>query len=101
MRQFLMVALVALAALLGTTIPAFADPNLPNIPAHRHFVKTTTSDLVQVGPRLCDNPSLQNAFNQFHVNVHRTTAASQGPAAPGLHNGFGAELEAHPCSFTP
>jgi hypothetical protein len=56
--------------------------------------------LAEVGPRVCDNPSLQQAFNQFHVNVHNA-ALGQGPAAPGLHNGFGADLEVHGCSFVP
>ena len=55
----------------------------------------------EVGPRVCDNPSLQQAFNQFHVNVHRVEPGAIGPAAPGLHNARGAELVVRGCSFVP
>ena len=104
-RQALLVALAGGAALLGTALPTLADPNLPNVAAHRHFVQTPDGKLVQVGPRLCDDPSLQHAFNQFHFNVHHSEnprgvpVPSLGPqgGAPGLHNGFGAELIARPC----
>lgn len=51
--------------------------------------------MVQVGPVVCDNPNLQNAFNQFHNNLH--ISAGQGPAAPGLHNGSGGEIVATGC----
>ena len=47
-------------------------------------------DFIAVGPDLCDNagdPGTQQAFNQFHNNLHIATASSIGPAAPGLHNG--------------
>jgi hypothetical protein len=74
-----------------------ADPNLPNIPRHRHFVKTPTGAFVEVGPRVCDDPALQKAFNQFHNNVHAPSGSAIGPAAPGLHNFTGAELSASGC----
>jgi hypothetical protein len=57
--------------------------------------------LAEIGPDLCGNPDLQNAFNEFHNNLHIATATSIGPAAPGLHNAQGAELVARPCSFVP
>jgi hypothetical protein len=103
MRRVFVPALAAGVLLLATAAPGLADPNLPDIGAHRHFVRTATGELVEVGPRLCDNPRLQRAFNQFHSNVHLAVAGSPGPsqAAPGLHNGFGAELESRPCSFSP
>ncbi|MDQ3810084.1 MAG: hypothetical protein M3336_07330 [Chloroflexota bacterium] len=85
------------ALLLGTALTSSADPNLPNIRPHRHFVRTASGALVEVGPRVCDNPELQHAFNEFHVNVHLVTAGAIGPVAPGLHNGMGAELQAGPC----
>ena len=59
---------------------------------------------IAVGPDLCDNagdPGTQQAFNQFHNNLHIATASSIGPAAPGLHNGHGGELVARGCSFVP
>ncbi|MDP9357799.1 MAG: hypothetical protein M3R02_21425 [Chloroflexota bacterium] len=45
--------------------------------------------MVEVGPRVCDNPALQHAFNQFHFNVHA--------GAAGLNNGHGAEITATSC----
>jgi hypothetical protein len=96
-RKLLSPALAAGAVLLATAVPGFADPNLPNISPHRHFVTAPTGEVVEVGPRLCDDPSLQEAFNQFHVNVHRVAPGSQGPAAPGLHNFQGAELVVTGC----
>ncbi len=99
MRKLLGPAIVACAALLGTTLPSLADPNLPNIRPHRHFIELADDTLVEVGPRVCDNPALQTAFNQFHSNVHHAVPDSPGPveSAPGLHNGFGAELVAGSC----
>ena len=94
MRQVLIVALAASAALLGTVLPTLADPDVPDIRPHRHFILGPNGTFVEVGPRLCDNPSLQQAFNQFHVNVHRVTEGAQGPVAPGLHNHIGADLVA-------
>ena len=92
----LVVSLAIVFTLLGAaTVPALADPDLPNIPAHRHFIQLTDGTLVEVGPRLCDNPNLQEAFNQFHFNVHRPEGA------PGLHNHSGPEITARPCSFVP
>lgn len=98
MRKLLIATLVAAAA-FGLTAIAGADPSLPNIPAHRHYVQTSQG-LVQVGPRVCDNPGLQKAFNQYHSNVHHAVPNSPGPeqSAPGLHNSRGAEIAAGPCS---
>ena len=74
-----------------------ADPNLGNIPAHRHYVRTADGSMVEVGPRVCGNPQLQKAFNQFHNNVHVVSGSGIGPAAPGLHNFQGADLKASGC----
>jgi hypothetical protein len=84
---------------------AQADPNLPNVFPHRHFVQTPTGNLVEVGPRVCGNPSMQHAFNQFHFNIHTSATApgvgyaSLGPqhGAPGLHNHQGSDLTIQPC----
>ena len=75
-----------------------ADPNLPNVPPHRHWING-----VQVGPDICDNPGdpgIQQAFNEFHNNLHIATPSSIGPAAPGLHNGQGGEIAPTKCSVT-
>ena len=103
MRKLFIPALAAATMILGTALPGLADPNLPNIRPHRHFIQTPNGQLIEVGPRVCDNPSLQEAFNQFHSNVHHAVPGSPGPdeSAPGLHNGFGAELIARGCSFVP
>ena len=85
-------AFVSIVALvLVTAGTSLADPDLTNVPPHRHWIGTS-SGLVQVGPRVCDNSNLQNAFNQFHNNIHVATGASIGPAAPGLHNFTGGEI---------
>jgi hypothetical protein len=96
---------VLLAVLVAGATVAVADPNVPNIPAHRHFVQTPAGKLVQVGPRLCDDPSLQQAFNQFHINIHSSSTSPTTPVdtlgpqhgAPGLHNTNGAELTIRLC----
>jgi hypothetical protein len=94
-------AAAVVAAIVFTVSNGNADPNLLTVPAHRHWIQTPTGEYVEVGPNVCDNPNLQRAFNQFHNNVHRVTGSGIGPAAPGLHNGFGAELSASLCDVTP
>lgn len=103
MLKILASAFMSAAVLLSTAGIAIADPGLPNISPHRHFVVTATGDLREVGPRVCDNSALQDAFNQFHSNVHHHVAGSPGPteSAPGLHNSLGADLTARPCAFQP
>jgi hypothetical protein len=105
MRRIVVVMALAGAlagALIGTAGIAIADPNLSNVAPHRHFIETENG-LVEVGPRLCDNPELQSAFNQFHANTHTHdgVVGEIGPVAPGLHNGQGAELTFRGCAFTP
>jgi hypothetical protein len=92
----LLIASAAVLALGATR--GHADPNLPNVPPHRHWINGQ-----QVGPDICDNlgdPATQHAFNEFHNNLHVATGFSIGPAAPGLHNGHGGEIAATPCSVT-
>ena len=86
----------AVAAILVAVSTTQADPNLGNIPPHRHYVQTSNG-LVEVGPRVCGNPQLQKAFNQFHNNIHVASGSAIGPVAPGLHNFNGAELKASGC----
>ncbi|MFL5796421.1 MAG: hypothetical protein ACJ77A_00620 [Actinomycetota bacterium] len=95
MRRLLVV--LAVVGVFGWTGTALADPNLTNVPPHRHYILSPTGQFVQVGPRVCDDPSLQAAFNQFHNNLHVVTSSGIGPAAPGLHNLKGAEIFAGPC----
>jgi hypothetical protein len=98
MKARMAVGIVAgIAGIMIAVATSRADPNLTNVPRHRHYVRTAEGSLVEVGPRLCDNPKLQNAFNQFHNNIHVASGSSIGPAAPGLHNFTGAELLAGGC----
>jgi hypothetical protein len=101
--------LTALAAALFAVLmfagPTLADPPgmLFSPPNHRHFVQTSDG-LVPVGPQICGNPQLQQAFNEFHYNIHHSVVPGVGPVsslgpqngAPGLHNGVGGEIIAIP-----
>ena len=90
---------IAVAALAA---PGLADPpdSLISPPNHRHFIVSPDGDLVPVGPQICLDPSLQQAFNAFHYNVHHSEVPGIGDiltlgpqdGAPGLHNGHGAEV---------
>ena len=81
MRQlFVLFTLTAVFGVLMAAGVAIADPGLRrNVPAHRHFVKQPNGNMAQVGPRLCDDPNLQDAFNQFHANVHSHTLRDRDP----------------------
>jgi len=112
MKKRLYAGLVGIPVLLVAAIgflagPGSADPNLVDVPAHRHW-QGDPENGVEIGPRLCDNPNLQKAFNQFHFNIHHSfippAAGGEGQydtngpqdGAPGLINGHGGEIE-----FTP
>jgi|GraSoiStandDraft_4_1057263.scaffolds.fasta_scaffold473296_1 hypothetical protein len=98
MRKLLIAAVSAgllAAALLVIPTIGSADPK-PPVGAHRHFIQNANGTLVPVGPDLCDNPTdpaIQQAFYNFHWNVHK--------GAAGLANGQGAEIVSRPCAFTP
>lgn len=89
-------------ALFATVGVALADPPdmLINPPLHRHFLVKPDGTRVPVGPQLCTHPELQQAFNQFHYNIHHSEVPGIGDiptlgpqdGAPGLHNGSGAEV---------
>ncbi len=105
MRNRLLFGVVLLAAVIGISAGVgLADPNLSNVAPHRHFINGQPA-----GPDLCDNydfvnnvatnAGIQQAFNEFHNNNHRATnpGGTNGPVAPGLHNGKGGELTFGPC----
>ena len=98
MKARFAVGLVIIAVVVGiTAATGLADPNLGQVPAHRHFLKQPDGTLVPFGPQVCghlDNPGVVAAFAQFHNNLHMATPSSIGPAAPGLHDGQGGELVA-------
>ena len=108
----LSVVVVGSLALLALAGPGFADPNVPDIQPHQHFVVSAKGEWVPIGPQVCpagSSPQLQNAFNQFHVNIHHsenppgTPIKTNGPqgGAPGLHNLIGADMQGRPCGFVP
>ena len=112
MRKRLYAGLVGIPVLVLMVIgvlagPGAADPNLPNVPTHRHWLGDPFNGGHQIGPNVCDNPNVQKAFNQFHFNIHHSLIPvpaggpppdgripSNGPqdGAPGLHNFQGGEL---------
>ena len=76
-RRFFAAALVAvLGALVGTITTAQAG----GVPNHNRFLTTPgNGSVVQVGPRVCDNPEvLHGAFHNFHDNVHTGAPTSVG-----------------------
>ena len=99
--RLLTVALAITGVLVLGLQSGLADRNLPDIGKHRHYVVTESGEQVEIGPDLCGNPKLQQAFNQFHANVHHHVGIPgvNGPdqAAPGLHNGQGSEIIAGSC----
>jgi hypothetical protein len=110
MRKFVLLATltVAFAGLLVFAGTGLADPPgmlYDPVPPHRHFVMAANGELKAVGPQICDNPDLQQAFNQFHHNVHHSFIPGVGvihtlgpqDGAPGLINGKGAEITARGC----
>jgi len=84
---------------------SLADPGLTDVGRHQHYLLTPNGDLVPVGPDFCANPDLQDAFNQFHYNVHHSATSPTSPTetlgpqhgAPGLHDGEAADLAVRGC----
>src|SRR5215204_5672760 len=97
------------AASVIALVPAgasLADPpdTLIDAPNHRHFLVTPKGDLVPIGPDVCNDPDLQQAFNEFHFNIHHSALPGIGAidtlgpqeGAPGLHDDLGADLTVAP-----
>lgn len=87
---------------LVPTGASLADPpdTLLTIPRHQHVLVTPNGDRVPIGPDFCDNPDLQQAFNEFHYNIHHNSGpATLGPqtGAPGLHDDIAADMDAEAC----
>ncbi len=106
-KRFKFALRLAAASVIGL-VPAgasLADPGLSDVRAHQHYLQTPNGDRVPIGPNLCANPDLQEAFNQFHYNVHHsatsptTSVETLGPqhGAPGLHDGQGGDLAITGC----
>jgi hypothetical protein len=66
MRRFVILMVLALVAAALLMLPASAQAPPP---PHEH-VLMTPSGPVDVGPPRCGNEQLQDAFLNFHFNVH-------------------------------
>ena len=61
----------AFSAVVFTALPhADAGGPAPFVPGHRHYLNNADGSKIQFGPRVCDDPSLQTAFNNFHARIH-------------------------------
>ena len=99
MQTFRSLAAASVLALVPAGA-ALADPGLIDARRHQHMLVTPNADQVRIGPDFCANPDLQEAFNQFHYNIHHNSGpATLGPqgGAPGLHDGEGADMTALGC----
>lgn len=89
----LFLAVVGTSAVLLAGVPAASagQGQAPPIGPHRHFI-VTPEGTVPVGPQVCEHPSLQSAFNQFHAAVH------VGPANSAFdHSHNPVDIQAAPC----
>jgi hypothetical protein len=111
-KILLLIAVAGSFVLLALAGPGLADPSVPFIRPHQHFVVTENGTWIPIGPQVCpegSSPQLQRAFNQFHVNIHHSENPptvpidTNGPqdGAPGLHNGIGTDMQGRPCGFVP
>lgn len=80
----LVICVAVLAALVAATGTPVDDQSAQSITPHRHFFQTP-SGLVEVGPRVCDDPAAQKAFSKFHERVHASAPLAKG-AARGDHD---------------
>lgn len=95
---------IALFAFAGSGLADPSDLFFAPVPPHRHFVATPAGGQAAIGPQVCERPELQQAFDQFHYNVHHShvppfaggpgDVPTLGPqnGAKGLQNGTGAEI---------
>lgn len=66
--RVLIAAVVAIVGLIAAPLAAAGGP-APDIVPHIHLLVTPTGT-VPVGPDVCADPNLQQAFNQFHWKIH-------------------------------
>jgi hypothetical protein len=64
MRKLLVIGIAALALAFS------AVPALGAVPPHNHWLTTGSGDVVHVGPYVCVNPDIYDAWLNFHLNVH-------------------------------
>jgi hypothetical protein len=66
---------VAASVALGFAFSA--APALAAVPPHDHWLTTASGDVVHVGPDVCDNPDIYDAWLNFHLNVHKGVPGTQ------------------------
>ena len=71
MRKLLVTAIAALAFAFS------AVPVLAAVPPHDHWLTTGSGDTVHVGPDVCVNPDIYDAWLNFHLNVHKGVPGTQ------------------------
>jgi hypothetical protein len=72
-----------LATLIAAIALAFtAGPSLAVVPPHNHWLTTGSGDVVHVGPYVCDNPDIYDAWLNFHLNVHVGVPGTQAFTNP-------------------
>ena len=104
LRKFT-VSIAAASAIALVPAVAIADPGLIDVPRHQHYLQTPNGDRMPIGPNVCANPDLQDAFNQFHYNIHGSASSPTTPVetlgpqhgAPGLHDDKGGDLAITGC----
>jgi hypothetical protein len=58
---------------LAAALSVSASPASAAVPPHDHWLTTGSGDVVHVGPDVCANPDIYDAWLNFHLNVHRGT----------------------------
>ncbi|HTL24836.1 MAG TPA: hypothetical protein VL281_12480 [Mycobacteriales bacterium] len=71
MRRIVLIATAT--AGLAAALSFSASPASAAVPPHDHWLTTGSGDVVHVGPDVCANPDIYDAWLNFHLNVHRGT----------------------------
>jgi hypothetical protein len=72
MRRIILIAASALGFAASTSVPAVAA-----VPPHDHWLTTGSGAVVHVGPDVCGNPDIYDAWLNFHLNVHKGVPGTQ------------------------
>jgi hypothetical protein len=54
-----------------------AAPALATVQPHDHWLATGAGSTVHVGPYVCQNPDIYDAWLNFHLNVHTGVPGTQ------------------------
>ena len=67
-------------SVVASVVLAFAFsavPALAVVPPHNHWLTIGSGNVVHVGPYVCDNPDIYDAWLNFHLNVHTGVPGTQ------------------------